>query len=73
MWYSLHTSSFDFTSVLDACRTGEMGLAYVTGLQSGHRRNVSSTAIARMATTCKHFAAFGSPQGGLYVDFDKVI
>ena len=50
-----------------------MGLAYVTGLQSGHRRNVSSTAIARMAATCKHFAAFGSPQGGLYVDFDKVI
>ncbi|KAF8610347.1 glycoside hydrolase [Ceratobasidium sp. AG-I] len=44
---------------------GEMGLAFVNGLQSGKRRNASSTAIARMAATCKHFAAFGSPQGGL--------
>lgn len=44
-----------------------MGHAYVTGLQSGRRRNASSTAIARMASTCKHFAAFGSPQGGLCV------
>ncbi|KAJ6473135.1 glycoside hydrolase family 3 protein [Mycena sanguinolenta] len=45
--------------------TGEIGNAYVTGLQSGRRRNASSTAIARMAATCKHFAAFGSPQGGI--------
>ncbi|KAF8169053.1 glycoside hydrolase [Mycena galopus ATCC 62051] len=45
--------------------TGEIGNAYVTGLQSGKRRNASSTAIARMAATCKHFAAFGSPQGGI--------
>ncbi|KAK7053727.1 glycoside hydrolase superfamily [Favolaschia claudopus] len=45
--------------------TGEIGNAYVTGLQSGKRRNASSTAIARMAATCKHFAAFGSPEGGL--------
>ncbi|QRW14954.1 glycoside hydrolase family 3 protein [Ceratobasidium sp. AG-Ba] len=45
--------------------SGEMGLAFVDGLQSGKRRNTSSTAIARMAATCKHFAAFGSPQGGL--------
>ena len=44
-----------------------MGNAYVTGLQSGRRRNASSTAIARMAATCKHFAAFGSPQGGLNI------
>lgn len=44
---------------------GEMGLAFVEGLQTGKRRNASSTAIARMAATCKHFAAFGSPQGGL--------
>jgi len=44
-----------------------MGHAYVTGLQSGRRRNTSSTAIARMAATCKHFAAFGSPQGGLNI------
>ncbi|EJF59983.1 glycoside hydrolase [Dichomitus squalens LYAD-421 SS1] len=49
----------------DPFLTGEMGHAYVTGLQSGRRRNVSSTAIGRMAATCKHFAAFGSPQGGL--------
>lgn len=45
--------------------TGEMGHAFISGLQSGRRRNASSTAIARMAATCKHFAAFGSPQGGL--------
>ncbi|KAJ7342635.1 glycoside hydrolase superfamily [Mycena albidolilacea] len=45
--------------------TGEIGNAYVTGLQSGKRRNASSTAIARVAATCKHFAAFGSPQSGL--------
>jgi beta-glucosidase len=49
----------------DPFLTGEMGHAYVTGLQSGRRRNTSDTAIARMAATCKHFAAFGSPQGGL--------
>ncbi|EIM85301.1 glycoside hydrolase family 3 protein [Stereum hirsutum FP-91666 SS1] len=51
----------------DPFLTGEMGHAYVTGLQSGQRRNVSSTATARMASTCKHFAAFGSPQGGLNI------
>jgi len=49
----------------DPFLTGVMGNAYVTGLQSGSRRNASSTAIARMAATCKHFAAFGSPQGGI--------
>ncbi|KAI0751919.1 glycoside hydrolase [Daedaleopsis nitida] len=49
----------------DPFLTGEMGHAYVTGLQSGKRRNASSSAIARVAATCKHFAAFGSPQGGL--------
>lgn len=47
--------------------TSQMGKAYVTGLQTGKRRNASDTAIARMAATCKHFAAFGSPQGGLCV------
>jgi hypothetical protein len=46
-------------------RTSVMGTAFVTGLQKGSRRNTSSTAVARMAATCKHFAAFGSPQGGL--------
>ncbi|KZT23228.1 glycoside hydrolase family 3 protein [Neolentinus lepideus HHB14362 ss-1] len=51
----------------DPFLTGEMGNAYVTGLQSGKRRNTSSTAIARMAATCKHFAAYGSPQGGLNI------
>ncbi|TFK70501.1 glycoside hydrolase [Pluteus cervinus] len=45
--------------------TGEMGLAYVSGLQGGKRRNASDSAVARMAATCKHFVAFGSPQGGL--------
>jgi beta-glucosidase len=45
--------------------TGEIGHAFVTGMQSGTRRNTSSTAFARVASTCKHFAAFGSPQGGL--------
>ncbi|KNZ72384.1 Periplasmic beta-glucosidase [Termitomyces sp. J132] len=49
----------------DPFLTGEMGHAFVTGMQSGKRRNVSETAIARVAATCKHFAAFGSPQGGL--------
>ncbi|KAF7792066.1 hypothetical protein EIP86_003094 [Pleurotus ostreatoroseus] len=51
----------------DPFLTGEMGHAYVTGLQSGRRRNASSTATVRMAATCKHFAAFGSPQGGLNI------
>ncbi|EKM58768.1 glycoside hydrolase family 3 protein [Phanerochaete carnosa HHB-10118-sp] len=51
----------------DPFLTGEMGNAYVTGLQTGRRRNTSSTAVARMAATCKHFAAFGSPQGGLNI------
>ncbi|CDO69454.1 Glycoside Hydrolase Family 3 protein [Trametes cinnabarina] len=51
----------------DPFLTGEMGTAYVSGLQSGRRRNASSSAIARMAATCKHFAAFGSPQGGLNI------
>lgn len=45
--------------------TGEIGHAFVSGMQSGKRRNASSTAIARVASTCGHFAAFGSPQGGL--------
>ncbi|KDR71141.1 hypothetical protein GALMADRAFT_808036 [Galerina marginata CBS 339.88] len=49
----------------DPFLTGEIGHAFITGLQSGRRRNASSTAIARVAATCKHFAAFGSPQGGL--------
>ncbi|KLO08234.1 glycoside hydrolase family 3 protein [Schizopora paradoxa] len=49
----------------DPFLTATMGSAYVTGLQSGKRRNASSTAVGRIAATCKHFAAFGSPQGGL--------
>lgn len=48
-------------------RTGALGTAYVTGLQSGRRRNTSEKAIAKVSATCKHFAAFGSPQGGMYV------
>ncbi|KAJ7062795.1 hypothetical protein C8F01DRAFT_1281834 [Mycena amicta] len=45
----------------DPFLTGEIGNAL------GRRRNASSTAIARVAATCKHFAAFGSPQGGLNI------
>ena len=48
----------------DPFLTGEMIHAYVTDLQSGRQRDTSATAIARVASTCKHFAAFGSPQGG---------
>lgn len=44
-----------------------MGLAYVSGIQEGTRPNTSATAVARVAATCKHFAAYGSPQGGLCV------
>ncbi|KAF8230984.1 family 3 glycoside hydrolase [Tricholoma matsutake] len=49
----------------DPFLTGEMGYTFVTGLQSGRCRNVSLTAIAQMAATCKHFATFWSPQGRL--------
>ncbi|SJL14428.1 related to beta-glucosidase [Armillaria ostoyae] len=46
--------------------TGEIGLAFVRGLQDGTRRGVESgQGRKRAAATCKHFAAFGSPQGGL--------
>ena len=49
--------------------TGEMGLAYVSGLQDGTRRNVTADgpggARKRVAATCKHFAGFGSPNTGL--------
>lgn len=51
----------------DPFLTSTIGAAFVTGLQSGRRRNATSTAVARMAATCKHFVAFGSPQGGLLV------
>ena len=54
-----------YSGILNHYRSGEMGLAYVEGMQAGSRRNTSSTATARVAATCKHFAAFGSPQGGL--------
>ncbi|KAF5391791.1 hypothetical protein D9757_001760 [Collybiopsis confluens] len=53
----------------DPFLTGEMGLAYVTGLQNGARRNVTSGGSGgirkRMASTCKHFTAYGSPINGL--------
>ncbi|KAL1683306.1 glycoside hydrolase family 3 protein [Schizophyllum commune] len=51
----------------DPFLTGELGAAFVEGLQSGRRQNASDTAVARVAATCKHFAAFGSPQGGLNI------
>ncbi|KAG5651217.1 hypothetical protein H0H81_009446 [Sphagnurus paluster] len=49
----------------DQYLSGELGNAFVTGLQGGKRRNAGPNAVARVAATCKHFAAFGSPQGGL--------
>lgn len=50
----------------DPYLTGEIGLAFVRGLQDGTRRGVEKgQARKRAAATCKHFAAFGSPQGGL--------
>ncbi|KAK0451186.1 glycoside hydrolase family 3 protein [Desarmillaria tabescens] len=50
----------------DPYLTGEIGLAFVRGLQDGTRRGVESgQGRKRVAATCKHFAAFGSPQGGL--------
>jgi beta-glucosidase len=50
----------------DPFLTGVMGSAYVTGLQNGTRRNATHAGVnKRIAATCKHFAAFGSPQGGL--------
>jgi len=49
----------------DPLVNGILGKAYVDGMQTGRRRNVSSTAIAKVAATCKHFAAFGTPHGGL--------
>lgn len=52
----------------DPFLTGEMGFAYVTGLQTGTRRNVTAGGSGgirkRMAATCKHFTAYGSPLGG---------
>ncbi|KAK0200569.1 glycoside hydrolase superfamily [Desarmillaria ectypa] len=50
----------------DPYLTGEIGLAFVRGLQDGTRRGVEGgQGRKRVAATCKHFAAFGSPQGGL--------
>ncbi|KAI0734869.1 glycoside hydrolase superfamily [Fomitopsis betulina] len=49
----------------DPFLTGEMGAAYVRGVQNGRRKNTSDTAVARISATCKHFTAYGSPQGGL--------
>ncbi|EIW81674.1 glycoside hydrolase family 3 protein [Coniophora puteana RWD-64-598 SS2] len=51
----------------DPFLTSQMGRAYVEGIQTGRRRNVSDTATARVAATCKHYAAYGSPQGGLNI------
>ncbi|KAF8996334.1 glycoside hydrolase [Cyathus striatus] len=61
-----------FAPVLDLSRELRWGRVeenfgedpFLTG-EIGNARNASSTAIARVAATCKHFAAFGSPQGGL--------
>ncbi|KAG7093367.1 hypothetical protein E1B28_007049 [Marasmius oreades] len=49
--------------------TGELGFAFVSGIQDGTRRNVTAGRSGglrkRMAATCKHFVAFGSPMTGL--------
>lgn len=57
----------------DPYLTGELGYAFVHGVQSGKRRNASSVATASVAAMCKHFAAFGSPQGGLCVFVPKLL
>ncbi|KAF5364585.1 hypothetical protein D9758_005612 [Tetrapyrgos nigripes] len=53
----------------DPFLTGEMGFAFVNGIQDGTRKNVTAGGSGgvrkRMAATCKHFAAFGSPYSGL--------
>ncbi|KAF7320669.1 Glycoside hydrolase family 3 protein [Mycena chlorophos] len=48
----------------DPFLTGEMGTAYVPGVHGGRRQNILR---ARVAATCKHFAAFKLPQGGLNI------
>ncbi|KAL8278947.1 hypothetical protein RQP46_008616 [Phenoliferia psychrophenolica] len=64
-----------FAPVLDLSRelrwgrveenTGAMGLAFVTGIQGTPRPSAGKFAKARVAAMCKHFAAYGSPTGGL--------
>ncbi|OZJ02542.1 hypothetical protein BZG36_04510, partial [Bifiguratus adelaidae] len=49
----------------DPFLTGEMGRAYVIGLQSGKRPNTAKSAQYRLASMVKHFVAFGSPEGGV--------
>ncbi|KIY63411.1 glycoside hydrolase family 3 protein [Cylindrobasidium torrendii FP15055 ss-10] len=51
----------------DPFLTGALGYAFVSGLQNGARRNVSDTIQKRVAACCKHYAAFGSPHGGLNI------
>ncbi|KAF7295898.1 Glycoside hydrolase family 3 protein [Mycena chlorophos] len=53
----------------DPFLTGEIGSAYMSSLQTERRQNTSSTAIARVAATCKQFPAFGSPQVDYRVAF----
>ncbi|KAL7409406.1 glycoside hydrolase family 3 protein [Mrakia frigida] len=45
--------------------TGQMGLAFVNGLQGGKRIGAGETATISASATCKHFSAFATPENGL--------
>ncbi|KAI9290252.1 glycoside hydrolase superfamily [Umbelopsis sp. AD052] len=45
--------------------TGELGYAFVTGLQGSKKAGTGTSAKYRVASMVKHFVAFGSPEGGL--------
>ncbi|KAI9497224.1 beta-glucosidase-related glycosidase [Zychaea mexicana] len=45
--------------------TGEMGKAYVEGMQGGPRPGAPKTAKHRIAAMVKHFVGFASPMGGI--------
>ncbi|KAI8144230.1 beta-glucosidase-related glycosidase [Fennellomyces sp. T-0311] len=47
--------------------TGEMGKAYVEGIQGKPREGTAKTAIHRTAAMVKHYVGFGSPMGGLNI------
>ncbi|KAI9318774.1 beta-glucosidase-related glycosidase [Dichotomocladium elegans] len=51
----------------DPYLTGELGKAYVEGVQGRARPGTSRTAKHRIAAMVKHFAGFGSPMGGLNI------
>ncbi|KAI9249415.1 putative beta-glucosidase [Phascolomyces articulosus] len=51
----------------DTHLTGEMGKAFVEGLQGEPRPGAPETAKHRIAAMVKHFVGFGSPMGGLNI------